>query len=77
MANKVWPYVVCFQDPEDAELTPAKRREQSVQVDATSASRAISKAIVEIMDEWDVEKRHIVILDACRSSKYFNASIGG
>lgn len=70
MANKTWEYTVSFQDPEDLDLTPAKRRERSVTVDATTAGRAISKAVAEILEEWEVEKRHIVILDACRSARY-------
>lgn len=71
MANKTWKYTVTYQSPEDADETPAKRREEAVQVEATTGPRAISKAKTAILDEWEgVEARDLVILDAFRTDKY-------
>lgn len=71
MANKTWKYTVTYQNPEDAELTPAKRGEESVQIEATTGPRAISKAKTAILDEWEgLEARDLVILDAVRTEKW-------
>lgn len=71
MPNKTWKYTVTYQSPEDQDLTPAKRREESIDVEATTAKRAISKAVTAILDEWDgVEARELVVLDAYRTDKY-------
>lgn len=71
MANKTWPYVVTYQSPEDAELTPSLRREERTEVEATSAKRAISKALSDLTEEWEgVESKDFLILDAYRKPKY-------
>lgn len=71
MANKTWKYTVTYQSPEDFDKTPAKRGEEFVDVEATTAKRAIAKATKEIVDEWaGVDARDIVILDALRTGKW-------
>jgi len=71
MANKTWPYVVTYQDPTDAELPPSQRGEERVEVEATSAKRAISKALTVLVEEWEgVEAKDLMILDAYRKPKY-------
>lgn len=71
MANKTWDFTVVYQNPEDLDETPAKRREETINVTATTAKRAISKATAEILDEWEgLEARDLVILDVFRTNKY-------
>lgn len=71
MANKTWDYTVTYQSPEDADKTPAQRGEESITVEATTAKRAISKALKEIVDEWEgVEAKDLVLLDVVRTKKW-------
>jgi hypothetical protein len=71
MANKSWTFTVVYQSPEDADLTPAKRREESIQVASTSAKRALSKAVREICDDWDgLEAKDVLVLDVFRTQRY-------
>lgn len=71
MANRTWTYTVVYQSPEDIDETPAKRREETKTVQATTAKRAIAKATKDVMDEWEgFEARDLVILDAFREDKF-------
>jgi len=71
MANKNWLFTVVYQSPEDAHLTPAKRGEEKVEVNSTSANRALSKAKKEILEDWEgLEARNLVILDVYRTIRY-------
>lgn len=75
MANKSWDFTVVYQNPEDFEETPARRREESRQVTSTTAKRALSKAVREICEEWEgVEAKDVVVLDAFRTEKYGKAN---
>jgi len=70
-SNKSWEYTVTYQDPEDAEKTPAQRREESVSVEATTAARALNKAKTAIVEDWEgLAAKDIVILDVVRSKKW-------
>lgn len=73
MANKNWKYIVVYVDIDDLyDQTPAKRKEIELNpVDGplmgTSVTRAVNKAIREIMEQEDLEsKKDIVILDCVR-----------
>lgn len=71
MANKTWNYEVYYVNPEDLEdKTPAQRGEEVVKVQATSVSRAVSKAKKEIADEWEgLDNSQIVIVECRRAGK--------
>lgn len=71
MANKNWNFTVVYQNPEDFELTPAKRREEKLIVTSTSAKRALAKAVKDVCAGWDgVEARDVLVLDVYRSQRY-------
>lgn len=71
MANKTWKFTVTYQSPEDADKTPMQRAEESVQVEATTAQRALNKAKVAVCEEWEgVEAKDVVFLDVYRTAKY-------
>jgi hypothetical protein len=66
MANKTFQYEVHYVNPDDLDLTPAKRRELSTSVSATSVPRAVSKAKKQILEDWEMEARDLVIVAVFR-----------
>lgn len=70
MANKTWKFTVTYQSPEDADKTPMQRAEESVQVEATTAQRALNKAKAVVCEEWEgVEAKDVVFLDVYRPER--------
>lgn len=69
MPNKTWSYVVTYIDPGDLETkTPAKRAEETVNVEATTVGRALTKAKAAINDDWEgLEASQIVIVECRRA----------
>lgn len=66
--NKTWSYVVTYVNPIDLEdKTPAQRGEETVEVKATTVTRALTKAKTLINDEWEgLESSQIVIIECTR-----------
>lgn len=67
MPNKKWKYVVSYVNPLDLEdKTPAKREEEVVRVEATTVTRALTRAKALINEEWEGLETSQVVIVECR-----------
>lgn len=65
--NKSWDYVVTYVNPFDiTEKTPAQRAEETVEVNATTVQRALTKAKALIHEEWEELDNSLIVIVDCR-----------